>query len=134
MHLLLDTHAWLWFVKGDPQLSVVAREAIEDADRQKYVSVVSIWEVSIKTAIGKMTWHEPLEEFVARELQPFRRLPISVRHAVATSQLPLHHRDPFDRMLAVQTLQRGLTIVSRDSVFDAYGIPRIWDRPDVIEG
>jgi PIN domain nuclease of toxin-antitoxin system len=95
------------------------------------VSVASIWEVAIKTAIGKMTWNEPLEVFVRRELRPFTVLQVSVGHAISTSSLPLYHRDPFDRMLAAQASQRRLTVVSRDPVFDTYGIDRLWSvRPD----
>lgn len=126
MHLLLDTHAWLWFVKGDAQLSASAREAIRAEVNQKYVSVASVWEVAIKTAIGKMTWHEPFTDFIDRELKRFRVLSIHPEYAVATASLPLHHRDPFDRMLAGQALRRQLTLVSRDAIFDEYGVQRLW--------
>ncbi len=127
MHLLLDTHAWLWFVKGDGRLSDDASRAIQDDRNRLYLSVASVWEVAIKTAIKKMTWNEPLEVFVAREVKPFRILQISIEHAIVTSSLPLHHRDPFDRILAAQALRRRLTLVSRDSVFDSYGVTRRWE-------
>ena len=126
MHLLLYTHAWLWFVKGDAQLSDSAREAIRAETNQKYVSVASVWEVAIKTAIGKMTWHEPFTDFIDRELKRFRVLSIHPENAVARASLPLHHRDPFDRVLAAQAMRRQLTLISRDPVFDKYGIHRLW--------
>jgi PIN domain nuclease of toxin-antitoxin system len=112
--------------QGDVQLSDNAREAISEAANTKYVSVASIWEVAIKTAIGKMTWHEPFQDFIDRELKRFRILSIHAEHAVGTLSLPLHHRDPFDRMLAAQALRRRLTVISRDAVFDKYGVQRLW--------
>ncbi len=129
MPLLLDTHAWLWFVRGDARLSSDAHVAIEGARSRTYVSIASIWEVAIKTAIGKMTWHESLDEFVKREIKAFHVLPISVEHVLRTSQLPLEHRDPFDRMLAAQAIHENLTIVSADEVFDRYGVDRLWSPP-----
>jgi PIN domain nuclease of toxin-antitoxin system len=127
MRLLLDTHAFLWFVNGDERLDPVARGAIEDARNDVLVSVASIWEMSIKSGIGKLQISEPLDQFVARELQAFQVLPITAAHALQTARLPLHHRDPFDRMLAAICVAESLQIVSVDEVFDAYGIGRLWN-------
>lgn len=127
MKILVDTHAFLWFVQGDRRLHEPVRLAIEDPTNDKLVSVASVWEIAIKEAVGKLRFPEPLAIFLARELVGFQLHPISLAHAVAVATLPLHHRDPFDRMMAVQSLQDELPLVSNDKVFNAYGVERFWD-------
>jgi PIN domain nuclease of toxin-antitoxin system len=126
--LLLDTHALLWFLKGDPRLSATAKTAVEDPANRKLVSVASCWEIAIKAGSGKLTLGEPAGVLLGREIpaNSFDLLAISVAHATAVETLPLHHRDPFDRLIVAQALLEGVKIVSVDPQLDAYGVVRIW--------
>ncbi len=126
--VLLDTHAFLWFVAGDEQLTRKGRDAIEADGNEIVVSIASIGEISIKVAIGKLIIHCPLRRLIPSQLEKngFELLPLGVGHCLRVSELPMHHRDPFDRMLIAQALEDGMPIVSGDSAFDAYGVPRIW--------
>jgi PIN domain nuclease of toxin-antitoxin system len=128
MNLLLDTHAWLWFVLGDPQLSVAARNHIHDPANVKFVSPASYWEISIKISLGKYTLNTPYLQFMRQAIggNGFRFLHISPRHTERVSVLPLHHRDPFDRLLIAQALVEGMSIASNDGNFAPYGVPVIW--------
>lgn len=128
MSLLLDTHAFLWFVQGDKRLSTLARREIESADSRPLLSLASIWEISIKVSLGKLAVHLPVRELIERGAlgNGIGLLPIQVEHACAVANLAFHHRDPFDRLMVAQTRIEGLTMVSMDTVFDAYRIPRIW--------
>lgn len=124
MRLLLDTHTLLSLLFADGRLSRTAHETMERPDAQLIVSAVSVWEIAIKRAIGKLPAPgdviERVEE-VGAEL-----LSITPRHANATASLPLYHRDPFDRLLIAQAKLEGCAIVTRDSAFPAYGVPVIW--------
>ena len=128
MNLLLDSHTFLWFVGNDPRLSVNARIAIEDSTNRKWVSVASLWEITIKVSIGKLTLADPVAPFLRRELllNKFSTLDITINHLDALSTLPFHHRDPFDRLIVSQSIAASMSVVSTDLVFDAYGITRIW--------
>jgi PIN domain nuclease of toxin-antitoxin system len=128
MGLLLDTQVFLWFVWGTSQLGSAARALIEDPANLKFVSVVSIWEIAIKVGIGKLVLAKPLEEFLREGLDGngFVLLPVERAHAVHLVTIPLHHRDPFDRMLVAQAMVEHLPLVSADVAFDAYPITRIW--------
>lgn len=128
MTLLLDTHAVLWFVWDDPQLSATAKAAIEDPANRKLLSVASCWEIAIKAGIGKLTLDAPAALFIPRELgrNGFDLLPISLPHATAVETLPQHHKDPFDRLLIAQAQIEAIPIVSVDAAFDPYGVTRIW--------
>ena len=123
MKLLLDTHAILWWLGRDAQLSKHARGAIEDAGTEAAVSVVSIWEASIKTATGRLRGPE-LRPWVEKAGLPF--LHIDERHAQLAGALPLHHRDPFDRMLVAQAMREGLTLVTADRHIAKYDVKVIW--------
>lgn len=128
MNLLLDTHTLLWFALGDAQLSATARQLIEDSANTKFVSPASYWEIAIKISIGKYVLHQQYETFFDRAIRQngFLILPIEVRHTAALTNLPYHHRDPFDRLLVAQAMVEGLSLVSIDSVLDAYPIQRLW--------
>src|SRR5262245_48438230 len=104
--LLLDTHTSLWFFWDDPQLSPTAKALIEDPNNRKLVSVASCWEIAIKAGLGKLQLGEPSRTFLSREIarNNFEVLSITVAHATAVEHLPLHHRDPFDRLLIAQGL------------------------------
>ena len=128
MKLLLDTHALLWFIAGSSDLSDAARALIEDAENEKFVSIVSIWETAIKVSIDKMSLSSPFDDLFPHQLQinGFDLLPVKVEHASVITTLPFHHRDPFDRLLIAQAIEEKMTLVSIDEVFDNYGIARIW--------
>ncbi len=128
MKLLLDTHAFLWFVAGDDALSSRGRLAIEDLENHKLVSMVSLWEIAIKNSIGKLALEKPFEQLIPEQLQAggFEILGISIGHLTKLAQLPLHHRDPFDRLLVAQCLAENLALLSGDGVLDANGIQRLW--------
>ncbi len=128
MTLLLDTHAFLWFCQDDPLLSTRARALIEDAGNRKVVSVASCWEVAIKAGLGKLRLGEPSAAYLPNALSRtgFELLPISLAHATAVELMPLHHRDPFDRLLVAQAVADGIPVVSIDAQFDAYGVNRLW--------
>ena len=122
MRLLLDTHVLIWWDEG-ARLSREARSAIRDAE-QVYVSAVSGWEIAIKTALGRL---RPLRSVTeAIEESGFEELPVRLRHAAALTALPLHHRDPFDRMLVAQASLEGAAIVSKDEELRPYGVSLLW--------
>ena len=118
MNLLLDTHTVLWWFNKD-RLDTRAAEEIADPDNLVYVSVASIWEISIKQAIGKLTI---MDEFYTVVYEDFEPLYITISDARTAGSLPRHHRDPFDRMLVAQALARDLTLVSRDRALSQYGV------------
>jgi PIN domain nuclease of toxin-antitoxin system len=126
--VLLDTHAFLWFVWGDPRLTTAAETAISDPLNDLMLSLASCWEMAIKASIGKLTLDVPTREFVLRETAAnnLNLLTITLDHVTAVQDLPKHHRDPFDRLLAAQAQIEKLAIVSSDGIFDAYGIARMW--------
>lgn len=128
MRLLLDTHALLWWLAGDDQLSLRARQAIADRRHEIIVSAASAWEVTTKHRLGKLPEAGPLAVDFAREMkkQGFTALPIAMTHAQVAGALPGEHRDPFDRMLIAQAREEHLALVSNESLFDSYGIKRIW--------
>lgn len=121
MRLLLDTHAFLWWLNDDPKLTDQARTALEDPTTLVYVSAVSIWEIAIKVKLGKFDLGEidPVEEIAAND---FLELPVTARHAHAAGALPRHHDDPFDRMLIAQARLEDLVLVSHDTKFKDYEV------------
>jgi PIN domain nuclease of toxin-antitoxin system len=128
MKLLLDTHSFLWFVNGDSALSQPARLAIESVNNQRFLSIASVWEIAIKVSIGKLKLAQPFQTFIEETTHPndIAILNIELAHTVEVTTLPFHHRDPFDRLLAAQALVEGMTLVSKDTIFDMYGCPRMW--------
>jgi PIN domain nuclease of toxin-antitoxin system len=113
---LLDTHTLLWFVAGSDQLSKTARTAIESAANERYVSIVSIWEIAIKSSTGKLKLALSIEDFVSQHVlgNGFLVLDIMIDHAVVVAALPWHHRDPFDRMLIAQASVENMPLLSAD--------------------
>ena len=128
MRLLLDTHVFLWWVDDAQPLSSRAREAIASAENECLVSVASCWEMAIKARLGKLELPAPMERFAPEQLavNRFQRLEIDFRHVARVAKMPFHHRDPFDRLLAAQALEEGLTFVSADPVFRKYKVRRLW--------
>ncbi len=120
MRFLLDTHAYLWWLNDDPKLSAEARGSMADLAAIVYVSAASVWEISIKTKLGKLEFEgDPVKEIWSNG---FVELPMTAKHADHAGRLPRHHDDPFDRMLIAQAKLEHLPLVSRDSAFKDYGI------------
>ncbi len=126
--LLLDTHALLWWLLDDPQLSDHARSAICDAKRRVCVSAASAWEIAIKHQIGKLPQASDivanLESYIRKER--FEVLSLGLNHALTAGKLPGPHRDPFDRMLMAQATEETMLLVSNDRVFRDYGVNVLW--------
>jgi len=123
MNLLLDTHVLLWWLEDHPALSAAVKKRIASRDNLVFLSAAVIWEIRIKEAIGKLDIPSDFSRVLDR--QPFEKLAIKVEHAHAVKDLPLHHRDPFDRMLIAQAVTEGLTIATHDPVFEKYSVPLI---------
>lgn len=128
MIVLLDSHALLWFLRGEARLTSKAKPLIEDPNNEKLVSIASCWEISIKAGLGKVGLTEPSRIFLEREISRnnMQLLPITLEHATAVETLPLHHRDPFDRLLIAQAMSEKIPIVSADAIFDQYPVSRLW--------
>ncbi|MGI0479250.1 type II toxin-antitoxin system VapC family toxin [Geminocystis sp. CENA526] len=125
--LLLDTHAFIWLSEDDPNLPQKARSHIQEAETV-YLSIVSLWEIAIKINIGKLSLKKTYQHIeIELKSSDILILPISVGDTQAICNLPLYHRDPFDRMLIVQAIERDLILISRDSKFDLYPIQRLWE-------
>jgi PIN domain nuclease of toxin-antitoxin system len=128
VRLLLDTHAFLWWLDGSRKLSRRARAAIGSGKNECFVSVASGWEIAIKVSLGTLRIEGTLDRFLPEQLAAngFQALGIDLKHAAAVATLPFHHRDPFDRLLAAQALEENLRIVTADAVFARYGVTRVW--------
>lgn len=128
MNLLLDTHAFLWFIAGNSTLSKKARGLIENSENQIFLSAASLWEIAIKVSLGKLELTEPFDKLIPQQLENngVQLLNIAPEHAAIVAKLPFHHRDPFDRLLASQAMAEQMPILSGDEAFDLYGIERIW--------
>ena len=127
MRVLLDTHAILWAVLAPEKLSPTARQLME-GDNELLISIASLWEIVIKTTLGKLHLGTPPEQAFPEILDALRAeiLPIALEHLHAVAQLPPHHGDPFDRMLIAQSVAEGAPLVSSDAVFTRYAVPVIW--------
>lgn len=121
MRLLIDSNAFIWMVSQPRELSAASREALVDPANERFLSIAAVWEVAIKLSGGKLELPGTLQAAVdgmAAEI-----LQITMRHVGRIQTLPFHHRDPFDRMMIAQAIEEGLTIVTRDRHFPAYGVP-----------
>ena len=122
MRLLLDTHAFLWLITGDARLAATTRSLI-DAAESVLLSVASVWEAEIKRAAGHLDV-PPVAD--AAERVDVSLLAVTGAHATAAAQLPLHHHDPFDRMLVAQAMNGNFTVIGSDRIFDDYEMKRVW--------
>ena len=120
LRLLLDTHAFVWCLSDVPRLAGGARNAIADPRNDVFVSAVTGWEISVKRAKGRMTAPDNL--LAMAEERGFTHLPLTFHHAEQAGNLPMHHRDPVDRMLIAQAQAEGLVLVTRDAFIPLYGI------------
>lgn len=128
MKLLLDTQCWLWWFAQPEKLSEEAITHIADETNELWLSVASIWEIGIKVAIAKLPLPEPPDSYISSRMGQLgmKSLEITATHALKAASLPLHHRDPFDRMLIAQAITEGIPIISADVAFDAYSVRRLW--------
>lgn len=128
MSYLIDTITFLWFITDHAGLSSHAENLIQQPDNPIYLSVGSIWEMSIKVSLNRLEMPTPFNEFIDSQLIGNRiaLLPIRSEHAAKLISLPFHHQDPFDRLLVAQALHEGYTLISKDEVFDTYGVNREW--------
>lgn len=122
--LLLDSHALLWWEADDARLSDRARERIERPDSTALFSAVSLWELAIKQALGKLRFPDSLISRLTEE--GFQEVPVTATHGLLAGELPRHHNDPFDRMLVAQARSEGLVIVTADPRIAAYEVPVLW--------
>lgn len=127
MRVLLDTQSWLWMVSAPERLSPASRALVENTDNEAYLSAASAWEIAIKYALGKLRLPEPPVPYVPDRMQRLRVLPLPVEHAHAlhVSTLPLHHRDPFDRLLVAQAQLEDLSVLTADRIFGRYDVTTI---------
>lgn len=121
MRFLLDTHILLWFLENNPNLSEPIRGVITNPENLVFVSVISAWEISIKQSLGKLVAPNNLEE--ALRFSNLEVLDMTLAHGIRVADLPMHHKDPFDRMLISQALVEGLTLISVDEKFKLYDVP-----------
>ena len=130
MRLLLDTHTFLWFIEGNPLLSRYARRLIGDVANERFLSIASLWEMAIKASIGKLRLSLSFAELIVHHVQgnAIQILPIEPEHLDELRTLPFYHKDPFDRLIISQGLLEHIPVLSRDKVFDDYGIQRLWNE------
>ncbi len=128
MKVLLDTHAFLWLIAGDIRLSDKARQTYLNTENSLFFSAASLWEICIKLSLGKISlkneWFRTIQ--VEMEINTIQWLPIEMAHCTKVTELPFHHRDPFDRMLIAQAIVEDMDLLSRDRRLSAYTIERIW--------
>lgn len=125
---MLDTHTFIWYVLEAEKLSSIATELINDGNNEVLLSLASVWEMAIKQSIGKLNLSLPLQTFVEQQvnLNDFQLLSISIGHLAVVATLPLHHRDPFDRLLIAQAIVEKISLISADVAFDGYAVQRSW--------
>ena len=121
MQYLIDTHTFLWFTEGSSELSVKAKNLIKDKNNEVFISIASLWEISIKTAIGKLEiisdYTTVIDDVIDNKIEI---LTINFAHTLTQNKLPLHHRDPFDRMIVSQAILENMNLISSDAIFDEY--------------
>jgi PIN domain nuclease of toxin-antitoxin system len=124
MKLLLDTHIFIGWADHPEKLSQTALSALEDEANELFVSVASMWEMQIKIQLGKLKLSLPLKELIEsqQKTNDLTILPVALAHVLALDALPLHHKDPFDRLLIAQSIEEDATLVSTDSQFSAYTV------------
>lgn len=127
MTFLLDTHIFLWFVNDDPRLSNALKDLIEDENNFSYLSIASLWEMSIKQNLVKLRLVPYQEEFIEKEVNESRivLLNLELGHLKINASLPFHHRDPFERIIIAQSMAENLPIITSDSIFIQYSIALI---------
>jgi len=128
VNFLLDTHSFIWFIEDNPSLSAQARIIIEEPSNDLLLSIASVWEMAIKVSLGKLQIRQSFDRFIPDQLMlnNINLLDITISHTLHVATLPFHHRDPFDRLLIAQSLIEGIPLISIDTLFDTYGVSRLW--------
>jgi PIN domain nuclease of toxin-antitoxin system len=127
MNFLLDTHVLIWFINGDEKLSNKAKILIEDRKNKKYVSIATIWELSIKISINKINFKNGFKEFLKLvDINEIEILPISIKSLVILTNLDLIHKDPFDRVIIAQCISENHILITKDEHIPKYPIKTIW--------
>jgi PIN domain nuclease of toxin-antitoxin system len=128
MKVLLDTHAFLWLITGDDRLSENARQTFLNTENSLFFSAASLWEICIKKSLGKISLKDGWFQTIQAEMETntIQWLPIEMTHSAEVTELPFHHRDPFDRMLIAQAIVEEMKLLSRDSPLSNYAIELIW--------
>lgn len=128
MKILLDTHTFLWFIAGDPQLGTYAQQLIEETNNERYLSVVSVWEITLKSSLGRLVVPTPPTALIRDHVwaNAIDLLAIAPEHLDTLHTLPYHHNDPFDRLLIAQAMQEKMLLVTKDQAFRAYNIQVAW--------
>ncbi|MEH2348760.1 MAG: type II toxin-antitoxin system VapC family toxin [Nostoc sp.] len=128
MRLLLDTHTFIWYVTDNSRLSNQVVALINDENNEILLSIASLWEIAIKQNLGKLSFNQSFEIFITQQLNlnDFSLLDIKITHITVVATLPLHHRDPFDRILIAQSIVENIPLLSADKIFDAYPSERLW--------
>jgi PIN domain nuclease of toxin-antitoxin system len=128
MAFLLDTHAFLWFVSGDKQLPVSVRDRIKDINQQCFLSAASLWEITIKKHIGKLSLQISLEELFAYiDRNQIEIIQINYNHLLVLAGLPNYHSDPFDRLIVSQAISEELALITRDKGLKKYKVKQQWN-------
>ncbi|MDP2322611.1 MAG: type II toxin-antitoxin system VapC family toxin [Gammaproteobacteria bacterium] len=129
MNCLLDTHCLLWMMADPDRLSHQVRALVKNPAQTLFLSAASGWEIALLWKLGRITLPDDPARFIPESLQrlSIQALPISLDVAIAAATLPLHHRDPFDRLLSATALREGMSLLSCDPQLDAYGVNRVWD-------
>jgi PIN domain nuclease of toxin-antitoxin system len=126
MPFLLDTHVLIWFIEGDESLPESIREAIQSSN-QNFVSMASFWEMAIKVSLGNLELTTSFVKYFETVVgEGFIILPVDFAHTVKLSQLPFYHKDPFDRTLIAQAISEDLTIITKEQLFEEYGVKCLW--------
>jgi len=128
VRVIIDTQVLIWWTNDVSNISPRVQDIIFDLDNELWLSLVSIWEMQIKISLGKLNLPRPLPDIIATQIEEnqIKILPIELYHVYTLDRLPLHHRDPFDRLIIAQSLTEKMPIASIDKAFDAYSIERIW--------
>lgn len=127
MKYLLDTHTLIWYTENDPKLPEIVKTLFLNSNDDFYISIATLWEMSIKIKKGTLIINRNFEEVIELIFSSgFKFLPISYNHTNELLKLPLIHKDPFDRMLVTQTIYEDMVILSKEALFDSYGVKRFW--------
>jgi PIN domain nuclease of toxin-antitoxin system len=128
VRLLIDTHVLVWAMDDPTKLTPTATSALQDPANELLLSAATVWELAIKTGLGKLRLNLPYRQWMNLAIADLGLtvLPITVDYADAQANLPIHHGDPFDRLIIAQALTERIAVVSADVAFDPYGVPRLW--------
>jgi PIN domain nuclease of toxin-antitoxin system len=128
MRILVDTHCWLWQLGNPDRLNQKAVDILIDPKNEIFLSAASIWEIAIKTSLGKLYLGEPVSIYIPRRMIDLgnKCLPIEQKHVLYLEKLPLYHRDPFDRIIVAQAITEELTLITADNLLTKYDVPLLW--------